>query len=160
MAPPFSAVVGGVITLMVAITHPDQLLPGDPTGSSIPQALIQESQAHSKHITATLEQKGNYLQITLGGQHEKPELLRIRLQPWGRWDQPQHLSLHATAPGIYRAIMPQALAAGGNWYAELAPADGKWLLTGPLHLGPLPFLGPQGHPVVLGVMQSAPQSMP
>ncbi len=150
MAPPFAAVVGGMITLKVAIDHPDQLLSGDPAGSAIPQVLIQEAQAHSKHITATLEQKGGYLQITLRGQHERPEILLIQLQPWGSRDQPQHLSLHASSPGIYRAIMPAALASGGNWYVELAPADGKWLLTGPLRLG----LGEQ--PVVMGAMPSMP----
>jgi hypothetical protein len=149
MTPPLAAVVGGVITLMVAIDHPDQLLPGDPTGSAIPQALIQEAQAHSKNITATLQQRSGQLQITLQEHHDRPAALHLQLQPWGRRDGFQHITLYPDASGIYHSTLPASVTASiqGGWYGELSPEDGKWLLTGPV------TLHGAGQAVILGESQ-------
>jgi hypothetical protein len=135
MTPPFAAVVGGIITLMLAINHPDQLLPGDPAGSTIPQALIQEAQAHSRNITATLEQQDGRLLVRLAGRHGQPGTLLLQLQPWGHQGHLQHLVLHASAEDLYQTQLPAGFLSQGNWYGELSPENGKWLLTGPVHLG-------------------------
>jgi hypothetical protein len=136
MTPPLAAVVGGIMTLMVAIDHPDQLLPGDPTGSAIPQTLIQEAQARSKNITAALQQHSGQLQITLQGHHGKPAALHLRLQPWGRRAGFQHIIMYPDASNVYHGALPASVAASiqGGWYAELSPEDGRWLLTGPVTL--------------------------
>lgn len=149
MTPPLAAVVGGLMTLMVAINHPDQLLPGDPTGNAIPQTLIQEAQAHSKNITAALQQRGGRLQIILQGHHGKPAALHLQLQPWGRRDGLQRITLYPDASGIYHAALPASAATSiqGDWYGELSSEDGKWLLTGPV------ALHEAGQAVILGELQ-------
>ena len=149
MTPPLAAVVGGIMTLMVAIDHPDQLLPGDPTGSAIPQALIQEAQAHSKNITAALRQHGGQLQITLRGHHDRPAALHLQLQHWGRRTDFQRITLYPDASGIYHSTLPASVAASiqDGWYGELSPEGGKWLLTGPV------ALHDAGQAAILGELQ-------
>jgi hypothetical protein len=120
---------------VIAIEHPDQVLPGDPSGHSVPATLLQEAEARNRKVVALISVSGKSLRIALDGEHGTPPGLTLRVQRWGDVQSAQGIALHrlpfATAHGgVYGAELPRPLDERVIWYAEVAPSDGHWLLTG------------------------------
>ena len=133
---PLTAVIGGFVTLALAIHSDDGLVEDDyyKRGMEINRALDRDRAAAAHGLVGTLELDD--------ARHE----LRVRLDAPRPMASPENLELklmHATRAGLDRTVvlaravdgayrLPLPALAAGHWDVQLAAQD--WRLTGSLHL--------------------------
>ena len=139
IALPASAVVGGLVTLLIAVEHRDGLVVDDyyKEGLAINAQLDRERRAAELGLAALVRQDPaqGRLEVLLEGPPAALAGLE-RLQLWlahpTRADQDRHIELVRVAPGRYAAGL--GAPAPGRWHLVLSPPDGDWRLTGRLDL--------------------------
>ena len=138
IALPMTAVIGGIITWIIAAHDPDGLVADDyyKQGLAINQTLDREHRARSLGLTGLAR-------IDTAAQ-------RIVLTVEGRIDAQSHGDLmlrmiHPTRPNLDHTLMLSAAAgnrwsaplqhtAPGRWHLQLEPSTGDWRLNGRLVL--------------------------
>jgi len=131
MAGPVAAVVAGVITLWIAVTHQDALVADDyyKRGLAINQTLEKERQAAALGLAGQLQvgADGLRVRVVLDGQAEAPRLV-LRLAHATVADLDQKITLERSAGGWYEGMLAAPL--NGRWKVLLEDAQGAWRLTG------------------------------
>lgn len=132
---PASAVVGGAVTLWLAIRSADGLVVDDyyVRGKEINRVLDRDRTARRLGLEAALEldPENGRLALSLHGRaYDPPPRLVLRLLHGTRAGLDQEFHLARGADGRYRA--PLGPLAPGHWYVQVeTPA---WRLTGDLYL--------------------------
>lgn len=143
IALPMSAVIGGMITIYLAVTSSDGLVVDDyyKRGKAINMELARDQAAaryqlqaivgidsQSGQVTMTLESR-NYL---------RPEQVRLLLLHPTRAGHDQQVLLETAGKGVYTGVLRPVASA--NWHVQLEADD--WRLSGRVRL-------PLGEPVRL-----------
>jgi len=131
IAPPVAAIVGGVITIYLAVATQDGLVVDDyyAQGKAINQTLARDQAARAQGLRARLQLRTGRAELRLDGATAPPELT-LRLLHATRAAQDVVLILDRAGDGVHRAPLP-ALAPG-RWHVQLEGAD--WRLTGSARL--------------------------
>lgn len=134
VAGPALAVVGGGITLWLALATNDGLVADDyyRQGLAINQTLARDAVAARRGYRARIvfDESRNRVQVTLAGT-ELPAALVLRLAHPTRAGLDRSIPLAAAAPGFYTGGLVVALPPG-RWRLSLEDAEGTWRLTGTL----------------------------
>lgn len=144
MALPLTAVIGGLVTVWIAIASNDGLVVDDyyKKGLAINQTLGRDDTAAALHLQAVLSRSdGGTLSLRLKGDFRSyPQQVRLRILYPARAGKDRTVTLAATAPGEYaghlRALSP------GKWYLILEGTARTWRLLGEWRV-------PQTHTVTL-----------
>lgn len=134
MALPATAVVGGIITIVIAMTNPDGLVKDDyyKAGLGINRTLEREQQAATLGLRAAVEWQPQHHQVSLQLEARQPvnsERLLLNLIHPTRSGQDIHVPLLHQANGRYKGLLMETPAAG-NWYLIITPQDESWRLNG------------------------------
>lgn len=131
IAPPAAAIVGGIITIYLAVATQDGLVVDDyyEQGKAINQVLGRDQAARAQGLSARLQLQQGRAELRLAGAIAVPELT-LKLLHATRAAQDVVLVLDRAGDGVYRAPLP-ALAPG-RWHVQLEGAD--WRLTGSARL--------------------------
>ncbi|NNF95784.1 MAG: FixH family protein [Halobacteria archaeon] len=134
MALPASAVVAGIVTIVIAITNPDGLVKDDyyKAGLGINRTLEREKQAAALGLHAGLEWQPDAQQVMLQLSAEKPfksERLLLHLIHPTRSGLDIRIPLQHQGNNRYRGLLA-AKPAAGNWYLIITPEDESWRLNG------------------------------
>ncbi len=120
MAGPLAVVIAGVVTIWLALRHPDGLVTDDyyKRGLLVERRLDREQAAARAGLLAKL--------------NADPTSGRLRVEIHGRFDTPERWTLllrHAARPELDRntELVAQADGAYGAPFAELAP--GRWVVV-------------------------------
>lgn len=131
---PASAVVAGIITIIIAINNPDGLVEDDyyKAGLAINRTLAREQQAQDLGLQATarwdMTQQSLLLHLQSATAGDYPRLQLKLIHPT-REGFDVHIPLLRQANGEYRGLLPGTPIAG-NWYLILEPEDASWRLSG------------------------------
>jgi hypothetical protein len=146
IALPMTAVIGGMITLYLAISTSDGLVVDDyyKRGKAINLDLARDDAAARYGVTASLVlYQGNAVQLRLGAINGSwPESISLSLLHPTRAGFDQVVQLHHAGAGNYRGRI-DALGKG-HWYVQLEADD--WRLFGRLQM-------PQTAPLILAPSQ-------
>ena len=134
MALPASAVIGGIVTIVIAITNPDGLVKDDyyKAGLGINRVLEREQHAAALGLHADLEWRPAAQQVTLQLDAEKPvksERLLLNLIHPTRIGLDIRIPLQHQGNNRYSGLLGTSPAAG-NWYLIITPEDESWRLNG------------------------------
>jgi hypothetical protein len=134
IAVPLSAVIGGVATLVIAITHEDALVVDDyyKQGLAINRVLARDHKATELGITALLR-----FELDRGKTHLRLEAdattvkfdspLRLQLLHSTRADLDINTTLNSQDHGTYLGDIPPLTA--GKWHLLIEPESRAWRLT-------------------------------
>ena len=134
MALPASAVIAGIITIIIAVNNPDGLVKDDyyKAGLGINRTLEREQQAATLGLTAAVEwqpqQQQVSLQIAALQPLESDRLLLNLIHPTRSGLDIQVPLLHQ-GDGRYKGFLAETPAAG-NWYLFIIPEDESWRVNG------------------------------
>lgn len=130
MALPMSAIVGGIVTIWLAMRSADSLVSDDyyKEGLAIRQVLDRDAKAKALGIAATLNVQGGQVTLVLAGETGKPEPLQFHLVHTTRAEQDIVLSLQPGPDRHFVAALPAMQA--GKRQLILEPADRSWRLMG------------------------------
>lgn len=144
---PGAAVIGGAITIYLAVTTSDGLVVDDyyQRGKAINLDLAREQVAAEQQLRADISfnlQDGR-VQLTLSStRHDYPDTLRLAVLHPTRPGHDQRLLLQPVADNVYRgAIEPLH---NGHWYLQVETDE--WRLQGRMNV-------PLDGPVVLSAME-------
>ena len=134
MALPTTAVIGCIITIVIAITNPDGLVKDDyyKAGLGINRTLEREQQAAILGLSAAVIWKPQHHQVSLqleALQPIKSERLLLNLIHPTRSGQDIRIPLLRQGNSRYKGLLAEAPAAG-NWYLIITPEDESWRLNG------------------------------
>ena len=134
MAGPAAVIVGGAVTIWLAVSTSDGLVADDyyKRGLEINQELARDRVALDLGLTAGVEARDGVLRVRLQSRGAMPEALFARLVHATRAGHDQRLQLASVAPGVYEAALP-ALPAG-HWRILLEDPRGEWRMTPTLTL--------------------------
>ncbi len=133
---PAMSVVGGIITIFLATTHPQAMVVDDYAriGLATHRKFERDRQADELGMTAQLSVVA------------EPAEVRVRLE--GSGPLPDHLVLllsHPTRPEADRRLLLSGFGEAysarldgpltGRWYVQIEPPDGDWRLAGELLAG-------------------------
>lgn len=140
---PATAVVGGLITIYIAVTTSDGLVVDDyyKRGKAINRDLARDYAAAGHQLTAHLDIDLSRNQVVLGLQardYALPDAIRLSFLHPTRKGQDQQTTLQRGDDGSYTGPVDEL--ARGNWYLQLEADD--WRLSGVVQL-------PQTTPLVL-----------
>jgi hypothetical protein len=140
---PMTAVIGGMITIYLAVSSADGLVVDDyyKRGKAINLDLARDEAAARYGVEASLELgiDGDTVSLKLGAINGTwPEIVRLSLLHPTRSGHDQALTLRHTGEGGYRTAIDGL--AQGHWYVQLEADD--WRLSGTLSV-------PQAEPLVL-----------
>lgn len=127
IALPASAVIGGIVTIYLAIHSPNALVVDDyyKAGLAINQVKHQQTQAQQMQIKGLLRADGNLLKLALSGNQVIDDAtLTLNMIHSTRAELDQQLTLKRQSENSYSAIMPDLTP--GIWYLRLEPADQSW----------------------------------
>ncbi|HID48475.1 MAG TPA: hypothetical protein EYP40_02490 [Chromatiales bacterium] len=132
MALPASAVVAGIVTIVIAVNNPDDLVDDDyyKSGLAITRMLERERRAASLHIHASVAWAPATGQIVLQlGSDAPPEnrLILTLLHPTVA-ERDLAIPLLHQGQGRYTGLLDQPPIAG-NWHLILTPEDKSWRLA-------------------------------
>lgn len=132
MAGPVAAVVGGVITAWIAITHQDGLVSEDyyKQGLAINRTLAKESAAAQAGISgqAQFSLDGTRVRVLVNGLPDPAARLTLRLVHTTVTGVDQVVDLSRTGGGWYDgAIAPMP---AGKWQVLLEDGQGAWRVAG------------------------------
>jgi hypothetical protein len=132
MAGPVAAVVGGIITAWIAITHQDGLVSEDyyKQGLAINRTLAKESAAAQAGISAQAQFSldGLRVRVMANGLAEDTKTLTLRLVHATMTGVDQSVTLSRDAGGWYDGTL--APMAAGKWQVLLEDGQGAWRVTG------------------------------
>ncbi|WP_455234853.1 FixH family protein [Thiogranum longum] len=124
---PASAVIGGIITIILAVQSPNALVVDDyyKEGLAINQEKQRLEAARNMALEGLLRSDGKGITLQLHGKSPVAEsALTLSIVHSTRAELDRELTLRSAAAGHYVADMP--LLSGGTWYLRLQPADGSW----------------------------------
>jgi hypothetical protein len=128
IALPASAVVGGILTIIIAVNSPNALVVDDyyKAGLAINQQKHRSKQASDMQLTGLLRSDNNRISVTLAAQQPVNEdTLTLQIIHATRSDLDRTLTLQHAADGSYTSAQEDALLAG-NWYLKLRNPDNTW----------------------------------
>lgn len=136
IALPLTAVIGGVITIWIAVTHETGLVKENyyQDGLSINQQLKQKQQAEQAKIEATISFSEADEKITLyfGGDIAPPAAMSLQLSAAIDPDKDRQFDLTPVNPRLFQARMTSIPR--GRFYLLLEPENNTWRLTGEVRL--------------------------
>lgn len=124
---PASAVIGGIITIILAVNSSDPLVVDNyyKEGLAINQEKQRQATAAEMGINGLLRSDGEQLTLSLSSSSPTDEhQLLLRIIHATRPELDREISLERIAEGQYAAPM-QALAAG-TWYMQIENNDQTW----------------------------------
>lgn len=126
---PATAVVAGIITLVIAIKHADGLVAEDyyKQGLAINRVLERESRAAQLGLKAQFMFSADKVRVRLEGNAQAKALIARFIHPV-QADQDREVTLTAIAPGMFEAQMPRVGAT--RWHIQLQDDDANWRLSG------------------------------
>jgi hypothetical protein len=128
---PLTAVVAGVVTVVIAFQNQDGLVTEDvrKLGFATTQVNEREARAADMGLAAELAVGDAVLRLTISGRPQAlAEHLTLRLVHPTQVGQDQFVNFIRTAPGQYEAPRPAAFS--GKRTLVLEPADQRWRLGG------------------------------
>ena len=132
MAGPAAVVVAGLVTLYLALTHPDALVVDNyyKEGLGINRVLERDDAARRAGYRARvlIGEDGTRVRIHLSAASALPERLRLRMFHPTQASLDREAVLAATQSGWYEGDI--AAAAAPRWRVELEDAERGWRLTG------------------------------
>lgn len=134
MALPATAVIGGIITIVIAMTNPDGLVKDDyyKAGLGINRTLEREQQAINLGLSAAVTWQPGEQQLSVQIQAHQPvksERLLLQLIHPTRSGQDIRIPLLHQEGGRYTGLLAGSPTAG-NWYLFITPEDESWRLNG------------------------------
>jgi len=138
IAGPVAVMVGGAITIWLAVTSNDGLVADDyyRRGLAINKVLERDRLAARLGLRATLSQKGQgALQVSLVGANALPPALTLRLVHPTRSGDDRVLQLSRVGTGVYRAARVSLPI--GRRHVILEDEARTWRLTGDWKLPPV-----------------------
>lgn len=125
IVPPAAAVIGGIVTIYLAVSTDDGLVVDDyyAQGKAINQTLARDQAAHTQGLRARLQLHTDRAELRLDG--AAPPEITLRLLHATRAAQDVVLTLDRAGDGVYRAPLPTL--APGRWHVQLEAED--WRLT-------------------------------
>jgi uncharacterized protein len=126
---PVSAVIAGIITLVIAVKNEDGLVAEDyyKQGLAINQVLERESRAAALGLVARVSFDGTVVRVDLSGDGGAPPTLTLRFAHPTRAGEDRSLPLARAPGGWYQGERP-ALSAG-RWLVQLEDGAGTWRLS-------------------------------
>jgi hypothetical protein len=124
---PASAVIGGIITLMLAVKSPNALVVDDyyKEGLAINQEKHRLATADTMAMAGLLRSDGKQLTLSLTSQPAVTEqALTLSIIHSTRADLDRELTLQRMTDGRYAADLP--MLPPGSWYLRLQAGDGSW----------------------------------
>lgn len=124
---PASAVIGGIITLMLAVNSPNALVVDDyyKEGLAINQRKQRLATADTMGMTGLLRSDGKQLTLSLTSQPAVTEqALALSIIHSTRAELDRQLILQRLPDGRYAADLP--MLPPGNWYLRLQAGDASW----------------------------------
>ena len=138
IALPLTAVIGGLITLYIAISNVDGLVVDDyyKQGLAINPTLARDTKAAELKLAALaridLASSKIHVQLTSDQKTLNPEALRLQLLHPTRANLDISLELKRLKHGSYMSDLPSLAA--GKWHLLLEPGSREWRLTGRVDL--------------------------
>ncbi|HHJ14918.1 MAG TPA: nitrogen fixation protein FixH [Gammaproteobacteria bacterium] len=126
IVPPASAVLGGILTLVLAVQSPNALVVDDyyKQGLAINQHKHRIEAARRLGIEGLLRSDGRQLRLSLQGQTADTQPLMLQFVHATRSELDEQLELEPLGDGEYRARAPRLPR--GIWYLRLRPPDEHW----------------------------------
>lgn len=132
MIAPGAAVIGGAVTIWLAVTHADPLVVDNyyKEGLAINQALERDREAQRAGYRAQMmfSQDGTRVRVHLTGGTSLPASLRLRLVHPTRADFDAEAVLTSTQAGWYEGAM--RLGHAPRWAVHLEGENREWRLSG------------------------------
>ena len=143
IALPLTAVIGGIVTIYLAVSTSDGLVVDDyyERGKAINLDLARDHAAARHRLAArfSIDARDNRIRLVLASSgYRPPEVLRFSLLHPTRAGHDQVVLLEQSASGDYHGVMAEP--AEGHWYVQLEADD--WRLWGSMTV-------PTAGPVVL-----------
>ena len=126
---PASAVIGGIITLILAVNSPNALVVDDyyKEGLAINQEKHRLASADKMGMAGLLRSDGKQLTLNLTSQPAVTEqALVLNIIHSTRAELDQQLTLQRLSDGRYATDLP--MLPPGNWYLRLQSDDASWQL--------------------------------
>jgi hypothetical protein len=130
IALPASAVVGGILTIIIAVRSPNELVVDDyyKQGLAINQQKHRLAQAEELNLKALLRSDGSALSLGLESERRLPDsALTLNIIHATRSDFDRTLTMQRNQDGSYQAELAPPLQAG-NWYLRLQNQENTWEL--------------------------------
>lgn len=133
IAPPFTAVVAGIITINIAIMSDDGLVVDDyyKQGLGINQTLQRDQLARDMNIEADLFVESRKLKMRLTGAVNDPNLTLSFIHPT-QGQRDVVLNMTRFTDNAYEAELDKKLT--GNWNLLIEPENKKWRILGRISL--------------------------
>jgi uncharacterized protein len=133
IAPPFAAVVAGIITINLAIVSDDGLVVDDyyKQGLGINQTLQRDQLARDMELKASLFVDSKELKLRFAGDISDQQLTLSFVHPT-QGSRDVILSMTLFAENSYQAKLEKQLT--GNWNLLIEPKDKSWRLMGRINL--------------------------
>ncbi|MCC7548830.1 MAG: FixH family protein [Burkholderiales bacterium] len=132
MVAPGSAVIGGLVTAWLAITHVDPLVVDNyyKEGLAINQVLDRDREARRAGYRAQIlfSQDGTQVRVHLTGAARLPASLRLRLVHPTRAERDAEALLAGTQAGWYEGAL--SIAPAPRWTIRLEGEQREWRLSG------------------------------
>lgn len=125
--PPVGAVLGGILTVILAVQSPNALVVDDyyKEGLAINQQKQRLETAREEHREGLLRSDGKRLVLSLRGSKTADDgILQLQFIHATRADLDRSIQLQSAEGGNYTAPVPELTA--GIWYLRLRPADNRW----------------------------------
>jgi hypothetical protein len=137
LALPASAVVGGIVTLTIAVRTSDGMVVDDyyKEGLAINQQLKRDRLAEQLGLNALVRfySESNRLEVQLTGTPQETDgPLQVRLIHPTRGEQDRVIPLEALGEGRYAVELEPVLLS--HWHVILEPGDRSWRLVGRMRL--------------------------
>jgi hypothetical protein len=127
MAAPAAAVIGGAITLWLALASADGLVADDyyRRGLEVNRMVAREETARRMGLEAEVERAGGLLRVRLAG--DAPPALFAHLAHATRAGHDVRLRLVRATEGVYEAPLPEL--APGRWRLVLEDPQRRWRIA-------------------------------
>ncbi len=125
--PPVGAVLGGILTVILAVQSPNALVVDDyyKEGLAINQQKHRLETARDEQREGLLRSDGTRLVLSLRGSKAVDDgVLQLQFIHATRAELDRSLQLEPLGEGNYAAPVPDLPA--GVWYLRLRPADNRW----------------------------------
>jgi len=136
MIPPVGAMIGGILTLILAIESPHAMVVDNyyKEGLAINQQKYRLDTAMAEHLGALLRSDGKHLTLMLDGDVQAGDSnLTLQFIHATRAELDRSVQLKALGGGKYTAVTPDLPS--GIWYLRLKPADLNWEIGARIRAG-------------------------
>jgi len=137
---PFSAVVAGITTLIIANTNPDTLVVGDyyKKGKAINLEISKIKQAQKLGISFALKFDNNELVIKPTGIEKVFPLINVNFYHPTQQEKDFYLALTPDGSGTFRGSITQNIS--GDWRITITPFENHWKIQNRLTLPQSEFI--------------------